>query len=165
MSFDISAEIDTGGPEPHYLEIHFDDTHPAFESDGMAGTAVLTARGYARCGNYTSNLSGMWTRCLTAVMDDHGAAGWCGDDQRRFNSEYTGPEKYKHDPDTERLHLADLAGKRMGDIAPVLHAAVEWGVEHVAELRELNPENGWGNAEGAITFLWDIARFCDQYPN
>lgn len=74
MSYDVSAVIDTGGPEKHHIELSFADTHPAFDTDGMAGTAMLTPSGYSRIGNYTSNVSGMWTRCLTAVMHDHDAA-------------------------------------------------------------------------------------------
>jgi hypothetical protein len=53
----------------------------------------------------------------------------------------------------------------MGDLVPLLRAAVEWGVENIDALRESDPENGWGSAEGAVTFLWDIARFCEAHPN
>lgn len=157
VSYDVAAKIDGGHIDPY-----FDDTHPAFDTDGMAGTALLTTRGYARCGNYTSNVSGMWTKCLTAVMGEHDAAQWAGDDARAWNERR--PD-HPFDVDPDHLCLADLANKRMADIAPVLHAAVEWGVDHMEELREMNPGNGWGNAEGAITYLWDIARLCEQHPD
>jgi hypothetical protein len=132
MSYDFAGLVDTGGDEPYYIEPYFSDTHPAFDTDGMAGTAIM---GGGRCGNYTSNVSPMWTRCLTAALGS-----------------------------VEPVSLGGLAGQRCGDIAPLLRLAVEWGVEHIAELREINPDNGWGNAEGAVTYLWDIQRFCEAHP-
>lgn len=160
MSYDFYGLINTGAPEPLHIEPYFDDYHPAFDRDHAAGTVMVTERGYARCGNYTSNVSGIWAKCLTAVKS--GYEDWCGDDRRALMA--TRPDiAWEVDPET--LRLADLRGKRMGDISTVLHRAVDWGVEHIDELREMNPENGWGDAEGAITYLWDIARFCDQHPS
>lgn len=170
MSYDFYADL---GDE-RYADPYFTDNHPAFADDGMAGNVVVTAQGYARCGNYTSNVSGMWTRCLTAALDSHpNAREWIDADRKAFNAtgrtvvffndggeRITGPY-----PLTGKLSLRDLAGQRMGDIAPLLRSAVEWGVGHVEELREANPKNGWGNAEGAVTYLWDIARFCDEHPH
>lgn len=129
MSYDVWGEMGGEMAEPLFA-----DVHPAFSGDGMAGNVVVTERGYARCGNYTSNVRGIWRKCLSAVSG-------------------------------ENLGLLDLAGRRMGDIAGVLHKAVGWGVEHIDELREDNPLNGWGNAEGAVTYLWDIARLCDANPD
>ncbi len=131
MSYDFAGLIDTGGDEPHHIEPYFADTHPAFDTDGMAGTGIM---GGGRCGNYTSNVSPIWHRCLTAGNLDG------------------------------EVCLADLAGKRCVDIAPLLRRAVEWGVENVDQLRALDPPNGWGCAEGAITYLWDIQRFCEAHP-
>lgn len=147
MSYDFAARIDTGGPDAHFIEPFFDDVHPAFGSDGMAGNVMMTATGYARCGNYTSNVRGMWAKCLTAAAQQLGKpyTDWQGDDPI--------------------LTLRGLAGKRLGDLAALLAAAVEWGVEHIDVLSEDNPANGWGNAEGAVTYLWDIQRFCEQHPN
>lgn len=169
MSYDFYGRIDTGGHEPYYLEPSFSDTHPAFSED-------VADKGYGRCGNYTSNVSGMWRRCLTAALDEvPEARKWCAAGAKAFNA--SGRTVSLRQPDGTWLHdqpmpehpddlcLRDLDGARMGDIAPVLHAAVEWGVEHINELREMNPSNGWGDAEGAVTYLWDIARFCDMHPN
>lgn len=168
MSYDFYAEVDTGGSEPHYIEPFFDDALPAFvgdtTGDGVAGTVMLTGQGYARCGNYTSNVSGMWAKCLNAAA--HGNdywLSWRGDDDRRMRERYE--SQRDREVDTTRLRLRDLEGKRMGDLAPLLRAAVDWGIEHIEELRDDNPENGWGNAEGAVTYLWDIQRFCEQHPD
>lgn len=172
MSYDFSIEVDTGGAERHDIEPFFSDTHPAFDGDHPAGNVVVTATGYARCGNYTSNVSGMWAKCLTAVMTAvPGAHEFAGRDdadmikrhgvEARYVNGTTGTRTVR----TDRLCLRDLAGARAGDIAPIFEAAVEWGVEHIDELREMNPENGWGDAEGAVTYLWDIQRMCERHPN
>jgi hypothetical protein len=42
--------------------------------------------------------------------------------------------------------------------------AVKWGITNLGELRAENPENGWGDAEGAVTYLWDIQRMCEAHP-
>lgn len=128
MSYDFWME---GEDEPR-----FSDTHPALEGDGIACNVLLTEKGYTRIGNYTSNVSPIWARCLTAVQG-------------------TG----------EDVCLADLADKKGGVILPHLTSAVEWGIAHLDELREMNPPNSWGCAEGAITYLWDIQRACEAHPN
>lgn len=121
MSYWFGVDIDTGGAEPHHIDVSFMDVHPALRTDGIASTVAITpGGGYSRCGNYTSNVSPMWTRCLTAV------AG-------------------------EETRLRDLAGRRCGDLIGLLDGAVRWSIDHLDELRALNPPNGWGNAEGAIT--------------
>lgn len=164
MSYDFYIAIDTGGTEEHYIEPFFSDEHPALSSDGIAGVAVVvTERGYSRCGNYTSNVSGMWMKCLTAAAQNATWMSWAGDDYRRWKKER--PDVYAdREVDTEHLCLRDLAGKQADQLVPLLRAAVEWGIEHLDELREDNPENGWGNAEGAVTYLWDIQRMCEQHP-
>jgi hypothetical protein len=174
MSYDFYMAIDTGGEEPHWIEPFFSDGLPALMSDGVAGTAVLTATGYARCGNYTSNVSGIWSKCLTAAMKQTPIPGrlrpwrrrtwkaWAGDDDRWRRENY--PAQKDRPINTERMCLLDLQGKPADQIAPLLRAAVDWGIEHLDELREMNPENGWGDAEGAVTYLWDIQRMCEQHP-
>lgn len=164
MSYDFSIEIDTGGSEPHSIEPYFDDVHPALGDDGFAGNALLTTTGYARCGNYTSNVSGMWMRCLTAALElVPEARKWIGDDDRAWKAR--NPKSWgDREIETKRLCLRDLASKPCDELAPLLAAAVEWGIEHIAELHEFDPGNGWGNADGAVTYLWDIQRACEQHP-
>lgn len=130
----------------------FDDQHPGLAPPNGAGATVMVAeRGYVRCGNYTSNVSGMWTRCLTAALEVAPyARAWVGNDDEGSNG---------------RLYLRDLDDQRCGDLVDLLAAAVVWGVNHIEELRELNPENSWGDAEGAVTYLWDMQRACEQYPD
>src|SRR3978361_444787 len=134
MSYDFAVEIDTGGTSPCQIEPRFNDVHPAF-ADGTGGTVLLMPGTY-RIGNYTSNVSPLGTRGLSAALG-------------------TGA----------RLPLADLAGKPCGAILQHVASAVELGIENIDELRELNPSNGWGSTEGAITYLWDIQRMCEAHPH
>lgn len=139
VSYDFSIEFEDGkGICPA-----FSDTHPALSSDGIAGTVEIGADGgYVRCGNYTSNVNDMWTRCLTAALDAASPA--------RREGMY---------------RLRDLDGRSCRDLAPLLAAAVAWGINHIDDLHALDPPNGWGDAEGAVTYLWDIQRMCEQNPD
>jgi hypothetical protein len=38
-------------------------------------------------------------------------------------------------------------------------------IEHAEEYELLNPDNGWGDYEGAVYFLKDILDACKNYPN
>lgn len=161
MSYDVYMAVDTGGEELH-IEPYFDDVHPDIGYDSGGMTAVVTASGYARCGNYTSNVSGMWTRCLSAAAAGTEWWRWVGDDDVRLRERY---EHMRDRPvDTSRLTLRDLEGKTGEELAPLMARAVEWGIEHLAELHESDPSNGWGDADGAVTFLWDIQRMCERHP-
>lgn len=60
--------------------------------------------------------------------------------------------------------LAQFDGKSGCHAGPPL----EWAVEHMKAdpdaYRAMNPENGWGNYEGAMHYLATIAEFCRRYP-
>lgn len=162
MSYDFAIEVDTGGAEPLHIEPRFDDQHPTLGSDGVAGTvSVAPSGGYLRCGNYTSNVSRIWTRCLTEAAAVEFVGWWeTGHKIRMVDGQW---QRANPQPD-DAIRLADLAGKECAAIAPLFAAAVEWGIDHLAELRQYEPDNGWGNAEGAITYLWDIQRMCEAIP-
>ena len=138
MSYDFWLTIDTGGPEPVSIEPHFNDRHPVLNTDGYAGNVLVTERGYVRSGNYTSNVSRIWSECLMSEEASHF-------DQRV-------------------VRLSDLDGELASNVAPLLDAAVTWGIAHLPELELLNPQNGWGDARGALTYLWDIQRMCEMHP-
>lgn len=161
MSYDFGINIDTGGAEPHHIEPYFADQHPALG----AGNVMVTEAGYARCGNYTSNVSGMWSKCLTAVLDKHPQfEDYIGEDRRQWIEKH-GDDPWKDRPWPTDLALRDLADLPCRDLAPLLADAVEWGIEHIDELHEFDPSNGWGDADGAMTYLWDIQRMCEAHPN
>jgi hypothetical protein len=139
VSYWTYLDIDTGGIEPLSVEI----------------------------GNMTSNVSGMWSKCLTAALDTESAlAHLKGADARRMVLERPDVAYYRDNlmAFEERLSLRDVAGQRAADLVPLLVAAVAWGFEHLDDLRDDNPENGWGNAEGALTYLLDIKDACAAHP-
>lgn len=100
MSYDIYLEIDTGAE------------YPATVVD---------------CGNYTSNVSGMWKKALG-----------------------------------ERL--AEFDGRNAGESVPLLDAGIKAMSSSPDEYREMNPANGWGSYEGALTYLVDLRSYCAEHP-
>lgn len=139
MSYWTYVDIDTGGPEALSVEI----------------------------GNMTSNVSGMWAKCLTAATETVPAfASLKGADARRMLAERPELDYYRDNLAAfeERLSLRDLAGHSARELVPLLEAAIAWGFEHLDDLREDNPDNGWGNAEGALLYLLDIKNVCEAHP-
>ena len=61
-------------------------------------------------------------------------------------------------------HLYALDGKLCAEIGLELKAATDWWRDHLEELRELNPENGWGDADSALVFWACIADACIAHP-
>lgn len=45
-----------------------------------------------------------------------------------------------------------------------MELAIAYMRENFGEISKHNPENGWGNAEGAIKFLDSILASCKQHP-
>lgn len=143
MSYDFWLEVDTGGDEPHHIE-----------PEALDGSY----------GNYTSNVSPIWARCLTEALKEHTPfKGMCGADARRDNRQRR-PGAEPRPVDRGRLCLRDLIGLRAAGLAPLLRTAVKWGEEHRAELEPLAPANGWGDVEGALRYLGHIASECEKHP-
>lgn len=94
----------------------------------------------AEVGNYTSNVSGMWARALEATAGD------------------AAPRRARD----EAVSLSATDGWTCERAAPVLIAAAGWMRGHRAELVDLNPENGWGNYDGALDYLERAAALCRQ---
>lgn len=149
MSYDFSITIDTGGPSLHHIEWTSSEELPQLRPSGQPGS---------RIGNYTSNVTPIWSRCLTAVVTHEAvpveAREWFG----------AGGDDGTLSREASRLYLRDLNDRPCEELIELLRAAVAWGIEHIEELRELEPDNGWGDAEGAITYLWDIQRACEAHP-
>lgn len=139
MSYDFHIAMDTGGPEPHLIAWVSKDRLAGVEGEPLPEHSF-------RCGNYTSNVTPIWERCLTAAG---GLLGWM---------------EWFEGADPGRIQLRDLHGQPCVELELLLSEAVAYGIEHIYELRKLNPENGWGSADGAITYLWDIQRACAEHP-
>lgn len=61
--------------------------------------------------------------------------------------------------------IRDLEGRKCSEIAPILQAGIEAMLADWAAYEELNPWNGWGNAEGALKTLCELARWCSEVPD
>jgi hypothetical protein len=128
--------MDAGGPEPMSVDL----------------------------GNYTSNVSGIWAACLTAVQwHVRHARTLVGRDDRYKIQRW--PDAYRDlIVATDGLCLRDLHGISADIAAPLLRAAAEWGSEHLGELRKENPKNGWGDADGALEYLRKLRDGCETHP-
>ena len=61
--------------------------------------------------------------------------------------------------------LYECAGAKAGELIDRLKFGVRCMRDNIDEYRKLNPPNGWGNADGALQFLFDFTRACMRYPN
>jgi hypothetical protein len=88
-------------------------------------------------GNYTHNCNSMMRKALDAT----GQLEPLGDD-----------------------HLYALNGLPCVEIGPILDKAMNWWQEHADEMVELNPSNGWGDADSAYNFWRRVATACVEHP-
>ncbi|MDE1822128.1 MAG: hypothetical protein KGI98_14910 [Euryarchaeota archaeon] len=61
--------------------------------------------------------------------------------------------------------LYESEGKLARDILPLLREARTQMEDHPSEYEELNPENGWGDYEGALEFLCQVIRAAAKFPS
>lgn len=96
------------------------------------------------CGNMTHNVGSMYRLALPGP--------------------YLGGGKYGgHGAAGPRGGLPGLSGLPCTEAAPLLREAIAYMHEHRAELRKLNPENGWGNYDTALHFLHKMALACERH--
>ena len=57
-----------------------------------------------------------------------------------------------------------LDGKTGEECLPYLKAAIKSMSENMDKFRLLNPENGWGSAEGALKVLKTLHEWCEEVP-
>lgn len=57
--------------------------------------------------------------------------------------------------------IAGMEGKLA---APLLAEAIGYFREHMDEMRSLNPNNGWGDADSALAFLENIRTQAERHP-
>jgi hypothetical protein len=60
--------------------------------------------------------------------------------------------------------VIDTLGQRAEHLIPELARAIDRMRDNPDDYRELEPENGWGDYEGALAFLEGIERACRNYP-
>ncbi|MFB5759013.1 hypothetical protein [Paenibacillus medicaginis] len=61
--------------------------------------------------------------------------------------------------------IGDLHRRSAADVAIILTDGIITLTNKPALYKEMNPENGWGNYEGAINFLAQIVKNCLLYPD
>ena len=98
-------------------------------------------------GNYTYNVDPMFALALD------------GDAEQGVQN---GGEVVFHRKDPA---LRRFVGERAGDCYVALCDAVEHMEDHPTTYRALNPENGWGDYEGALTYLRDFRDACLRFPD
>lgn len=62
------------------------------------------------------------------------------------------------------LHLPDLHGKRAGRAVAEIASALREMARDPERFRAHNPENGWGDYDGALAFLAELAADCATHP-
>jgi hypothetical protein len=65
-------------------------------------------------------------------------------------------------PDTDGV--AGLHGMAATDVVPLLERGIAYFNENQADLDAMNPENGWGDREGAVLELVNLLSACRDYP-
>lgn len=60
--------------------------------------------------------------------------------------------------------INDLHDKACGDAIPMLRRAVADMEDRPAHYKKMNPDNGWGDYSGALSFLRAILDRCVQHP-
>lgn len=108
--------------------------------------------------NYTSNCSFMWAEALDIPdqpwLDEHGRQRV---GKRQIDGEWV-------DVPLTNWGLGALDGAPCSEAAAVLWRGVERMRAMEADFRRREPENGWGNYEGALAFLTAIAQAATDHP-
>ena len=61
--------------------------------------------------------------------------------------------------------LYNAKGKKAEDVLPILKAGIDYFVANKDSLEKLNPSNGWGSYETALTYLIEVRDACEEYPD
>lgn len=132
MSYDVYFEIDTGGDES-------------------------TEVGWC---NYTSNVSGMWSKALQLPekpqFNDDGTPRMC----RSYDRE----TKEWREEQCNNWGLGLIHEAPASEAAGILAAAVERMAASPEEYKPMEPDNGWGDYEGALEFLRWVAEMAAKHP-
>lgn len=62
------------------------------------------------------------------------------------------------------VSLSSMDGRIAGEVADQLSLGVKNMIDDPAKYRAMNPENGWGDYEGALEYLLGIAKACREHP-
>jgi hypothetical protein len=96
----------------------------------------------AEVGNYTSNCSPMWAKALRDANPD-----------------------LPKGPEGEPLWPSELNGRKASEIGQWLAKACAHMASSKAEYMVMNPENGWGDYEGALAYLRKWRDAAESFPS
>lgn len=99
-------------------------------------------------GNMTSNVGAMYRRAMP----------W----REGMPGQYNGRP---HEEPEQRDGLTGLSGMRCSDALEVIDEGIRYMVEHSDEMRDLEPDNGWGSYEGAFRYLRKLRDACARHPD
>lgn len=127
-----------------YLVIDTGGAHPAYITSGR---------------NYTHNVSGMWTEAMKRT-------GLCPT-FHTFYDMLEGGVSWMPDPEKPGYSIPTgnrLTPPKAGDLIPILRAMIaEMEVDDESFI-DMNPPNGWGDYDGAISFLREFLDDCLTHP-
>lgn len=61
-------------------------------------------------------------------------------------------------------HPEDIGANKAKDICPLLADGLRRLLSEPDKFKEFNPENGWGDYDGLVDFVFDYSRACGRYP-
>lgn len=64
----------------------------------------------------------------------------------------------------ESIRLSDTEGRVAAEVLPLLNRAIAHMADNPDVYRPMNPANGWGDYEGALAYLRNVAELCEQHP-
>lgn len=59
----------------------------------------------------------------------------------------------------------ELGITKAHEMIPRLKVGLARLIDEKERLQQFNPANGWGNYVGLVTFVRDLLRSCEQYPD
>lgn len=62
-------------------------------------------------------------------------------------------------------HITELENRPGRECYPLLVAATELMEAQPDRFKAMNPENGWGDYDGALSVLRELASWCRKYPD
>lgn len=96
--------------------------------------------------NMTSNIGGMYYKAMPGPWEGGGR--------------YNGTRESE-----ARGGLPGLSGLPCTQVATIIADGLTYMREHPEEMKALEPDNGWGSYDGALSFLEQIRQACLEHPN
>jgi len=63
-----------------------------------------------------------------------------------------------------KCHPSDMKGKPCSEVAPIARQALADSWMKEAELKKLEPGNGWGGVDDVRDYLEKLVKVCEEHP-